>query len=164
VIVLCSLLAISNSAPAQGTAFTYPGRLNAGGSPANGSYDIAFSLYAVNAGGVAIAGATGVTNSFTTSGGTLVIFSSGSGYSSVTNIWIGMSVFLDGFSDSDTVDSIVVPNSTPNIHVAFAPGTVVLSGVAAGIHTLGIRPFLDKVYTSTDNLDNFRVTVLELAF
>jgi hypothetical protein len=59
--VLCSLLTFSNSASAQGTAFTYQGRLNSGGSPANGSYDIAFSLYAVNAGGVAIAGP--VTNS-----------------------------------------------------------------------------------------------------
>src|SRR5215472_8112172 len=59
--VLWSLSAFSNSASAQGTAFTYQGRLNAGGSPANGSYDIAFSLYASSAGGVAIAGP--VTNS-----------------------------------------------------------------------------------------------------
>jgi hypothetical protein len=49
-------LSLSNPASAQGTAFTYQGRLNTGGSPANGSYDIAFSLYATNAGGVAIAG------------------------------------------------------------------------------------------------------------
>jgi hypothetical protein len=61
VAVLYSLLAFSNSASAQGTEFTYQGRLNAGGSPANGSYDIAFSLYGTTAGGVAIAGP--VTNS-----------------------------------------------------------------------------------------------------
>jgi len=72
VAVVCSLSALSNSASAQGTAFTYQGRLNTGGSPANGTYDIAFSLYTANAGGVAVAGpvtnsAVGVTNGlFTT--------------------------------------------------------------------------------------------------
>ena len=30
---------------AQGTAFTYQGQLSSGGNPANGSYDLTFSLY-----------------------------------------------------------------------------------------------------------------------
>jgi hypothetical protein len=34
-----------DSLRAQGTAFTYQGRLNDGGSPANGSYDLQFALY-----------------------------------------------------------------------------------------------------------------------
>jgi hypothetical protein len=57
---------------AQGTAFTYQGRLNASGSPATGSYDLAFTLYTTNVTGSAIAGpvtnsATAVTNGlFTT--------------------------------------------------------------------------------------------------
>jgi hypothetical protein len=101
------------------------------------------------------------TATFTTSGGTLVLFSSGSGYSSVTGIWIGMEVLLDGVVQ----DSIVVPNSTPNIHLAFVPGTVVVSGVAAGTHTLGLQPFnYSGNITSTSNLDYLRVTVLELPF
>ena len=48
---------------AQGTAFTYQGHLNSGSGSANGSYDLQFTLYAINAGGVAIAGP--VTNSAT---------------------------------------------------------------------------------------------------
>ncbi|HTQ49612.1 MAG TPA: hypothetical protein VMJ12_02795 [Candidatus Acidoferrales bacterium] len=36
---------------AQGTAFTYQGRLNDSGSPANGSYDLRFVLYDNNVGG-----------------------------------------------------------------------------------------------------------------
>ena len=48
--------AFNLSAHAQGTAFTYQGRLNSGGSPADGSYDLTFSLFATNASGVAIAG------------------------------------------------------------------------------------------------------------
>ena len=41
---------------AQGTAFTYQGRLNVGSVPANGSYDVAFTLFATNTGGSAVAG------------------------------------------------------------------------------------------------------------
>ena len=48
---------------AQGTAFTYQGRLNDGGVPANGSYDMAFTLFATNTSGAAVAGP--VTNSAT---------------------------------------------------------------------------------------------------
>jgi hypothetical protein len=39
-----------NSVFAQGTAFTYQGRLNANGNTANGSYDFTFSLYGVSSG------------------------------------------------------------------------------------------------------------------
>jgi hypothetical protein len=61
-----------SSARAQGTAFTYQGRLYSDGAPADGSYNLAFRLYATNSGGIAIAGpvtntAVGVTNGlFTT--------------------------------------------------------------------------------------------------
>jgi len=43
-IVLASLAGVHQAA-AQGTAFTYQGRLNSGGNPANGSYDLTFSLF-----------------------------------------------------------------------------------------------------------------------
>ena len=73
-----ALLALStinyqlSTAQAQGTAFTYQGRLNTNGSPVNGSYDLTFWLFNTNIGGSYIAGpvtnsATGVTNGlFTT--------------------------------------------------------------------------------------------------
>jgi formylglycine-generating enzyme required for sulfatase activity len=67
------LLALSTLNPqlstcfAQGTAFTYQGWLMDGGNPANGSYDLSFSLYTVSSDGAVAAGpvtfsATGVTN------------------------------------------------------------------------------------------------------
>src|ERR1035441_8880026 len=50
VVLALTLLAAFNSQPttafAQGTAFTYQGRLNSGGSPAGGLYDFRFKLYA----------------------------------------------------------------------------------------------------------------------
>ena len=48
---LCSLFTAVNPAFAQGTAFTYQGRLNNNGSPANGSYDLAFTLFNTNISG-----------------------------------------------------------------------------------------------------------------
>src|SRR6266516_4624033 len=43
--MVLALLAGINQAAAQGTAFSYQGRLNDSGSPANGSYDLRFTLY-----------------------------------------------------------------------------------------------------------------------
>ena len=48
--ILCHLLALfigcaAMNLDAQGTAFSYQGQLSEGGSPANGSYDLQFSLY-----------------------------------------------------------------------------------------------------------------------
>jgi hypothetical protein len=41
----------SFSALAQGTSFTYQGRLSTLGTPSNGTYDLRFGLYSVNSGG-----------------------------------------------------------------------------------------------------------------
>jgi hypothetical protein len=45
-----------NSAVAQGTAFTYSGRLNNNGAPVNGAYDLRFTLHDASAAGNMIAG------------------------------------------------------------------------------------------------------------
>ena len=63
---------LSPSVFGQGTAFTYQGRLNDNGLPANGSYDFTFQLFTTNNGGTGLAGsvtnaAIGVSNGlFTT--------------------------------------------------------------------------------------------------
>ena len=68
-IIVCSVALLASVSPsdAQGTAFTYQGRLQDGGSPANGSYDLAFTLFDAETDGTAIAGpldlpATAVSN------------------------------------------------------------------------------------------------------
>src|SRR5215207_891139 len=69
VLAVCSALNLQPStALAQGTAFTYQGRLAVGGNAeTNGIYDFTFALFAINTGGSAVAGpvtnaAVGVTN------------------------------------------------------------------------------------------------------
>ena len=70
-LALLAALSPQPSAFAQGTAFTYQGRLNDGGSPAGGIYDLRFTIYESLTVGAGVAGpltnsATGVTNgSFT---------------------------------------------------------------------------------------------------
>src|SRR5690349_9564236 len=56
-----------STAFAQGTAFTYQGRLVVGGNTTNGVYDLTFTLFGASSGGSAVAGpvtnsAVGVTN------------------------------------------------------------------------------------------------------
>jgi Chaperone of endosialidase len=57
-ILFASVLGVSLAgARAQGTAFTYQGRLNDGASPANGNYDLRFTIYdSTNNPGIVIAG------------------------------------------------------------------------------------------------------------
>jgi len=78
VIIALALLVLSTLNPqlstafAQGTAFTYQGRLNSGTNPASGSYDLTFTLYNASSGGIGLFGpltnsAVAVTNGlFTT--------------------------------------------------------------------------------------------------
>jgi hypothetical protein len=64
--LICLLIKLcaAESLYAQGTAFTYQGRLNDGGSPAGGSYDLTFTIYdSTNIPGNVIAGP--ITNSAT---------------------------------------------------------------------------------------------------
>ena len=51
VVLCCALFTWTKSAFAQGTVFTYQGRLVDGGKPANGSYDLQFRLADAATGG-----------------------------------------------------------------------------------------------------------------
>src|SRR5271157_3809564 len=86
-----------SSAVAQGTAFSYEGRLNEGGGPANGIYDFQFAVYdSTNTPGNLIAGpltnaATGVTN-----GLFAVTLDFGPGIFSGSNYWLQLGVRTNG--------------------------------------------------------------------
>jgi hypothetical protein len=98
-----------------------------------------------------------LTNSFTSGGGTLLIFFSGNGYGSSATQKVGMNVLLDGA----VIDGTTCWTDVNNDQAAFVPKTGVVSNVAAGTHTIALYPFQS---TSTDFTDEFTVTVLELPF
>ena len=77
---------------AQGTMFTYQGRLNDKGQPATGSYDLTFSLFNVSTGGSVVAGPI-ATNAFAISNGVFSVgLDFGSGIFNGTNYWLQISV------------------------------------------------------------------------
>ena len=49
-LALAAAMSLTANVAAQGTAFTYQGRLNDGASPANGSYDLTFALFNASSG------------------------------------------------------------------------------------------------------------------
>ncbi len=84
---------------AQGTAFTYQGRLNNGGSLANGSYDLVFTLFATNRGGVALA--SPATNSATvvSNGLFIALVDFGAGVFTGGSNWLELAVRTNGNGD-----------------------------------------------------------------
>src|SRR5882672_1463700 len=84
------------TAQAQSTAFTYQGQLVSGGSPADGSYDLKFSLFNTNNSGGIIAGP--LTNSATTVSNGLftATLNFGSSLFNGTNYWLELGVRTNG--------------------------------------------------------------------
>src|SRR6266496_3886448 len=91
-VALCSLFTAVNPIFAQGTAFTYNGRLTDSGSPANGNYDLAFSVFDADSGPTQV-GST-LTNSATavSNGLFTATLDFGAGVFTGANRWLEMSV------------------------------------------------------------------------
>ena len=93
---MCSLFTAVNPIFAQGTAFTYNGRLSDGGSPANGHYDLTFSLFDADSGPTQV-GST-LTNSATvvSNGLFTATLDFGAGVFTGANRWLEISVRTNG--------------------------------------------------------------------
>jgi hypothetical protein len=90
-----AVLSVSCNALAQGTAFTYQGRLNNGGSAANGIYDLRFAVFDIASGGTQQGSA--VTNSAVNVSNALftVVLDFGDQFPG-TNRWLDVSVRTNG--------------------------------------------------------------------
>jgi len=98
-LLLLSTLNSQLSTLAQGTAFTYQGRLNQNASPANGAYDLQFSLYDAASNGNAIGGP--VTNAATsvTNGLFVAVLDFGPAMFAGADRWLEIGVRTNGSSD-----------------------------------------------------------------
>jgi len=95
-LLLLSTLNYPLSTSAQGTAFTYQGRLNDGANPANGNYDLQFTIYDALSAGNSVAGPitnapTGATNGLFT-----VTLDFGSGAFTGPALWLEIGVRTNG--------------------------------------------------------------------
>jgi hypothetical protein len=134
-LLLLSILTAQLSAVlAQGTAFTYQGRLNDGANAASGFYDLRFTVYDAAAGGAAVAGpltnaAVSVSNGLFT-----VNLNFGAGIFNGAPRWLEIGVRGSGAGDGFTA---LAPRQalTPTPYSMFAANAGLAGGVTAGAIT-----------------------------
>jgi trimeric autotransporter adhesin len=143
-------------AHAQGTAFTYQGQLVSGGAPANGSYDLTFTLYATNITGTASAGPVTNCAVSVSSGLFTTTIDFGAGAFTGTSNWLEISASTNGANNfitlaprqqltpipyaifSSTAGNVnglqIQPNTSgaPNF-IGGSPGNYVLPGVVGAV-------------------------------
>ena len=144
-----------STAHAQGTAFSYQGKLNSNGQSANGSYDLQFTLYATSVNGSPVAGpvtnlATTVSNGLFT---TTVDF--GAGVFNGTEYWLDIAVRTNGvgaFTELTPREQIL-----PTPYAIFANTASNLSGTLPAVQLSGTVPLAQLPGTLvTNNTREFR--------
>jgi hypothetical protein len=91
----CAVLALAAFSPssfAQGTAFSYQGRLNANGAPANGAYDLTFALFSSSNGPGQVGGMLTNLNTGVSNGLFAVTLDFGPGVFTGANVWLQIGV------------------------------------------------------------------------
>jgi hypothetical protein len=138
-IAMCNFCLASTSLFAQTTAFTYQGRLNSSGAPANGNYDFTFSLYnnaATNTGQI---GSTltdlsvGVTNGLFT-----VALDFGANYPGAAR-WLAIGVRTNGAASFTAMTPLQQLESVPYAVTAAAANSVASTSIS-GTLPMGLLP------------------------
>ena len=155
-LLLAAVNGCFTTAYAQGTAFTYQGRLNASGAVANGSFDIAFTLYTTNVTGTAIAGPVTKTAVVVTNGLFTTTVDFGSGAFLGTSNWLALAVSTNGANSfsilsprqqvtptpyalySATANSANFAASATTASTAGSAASVPASGIGAGTANINI--------------------------
>ena len=120
---------------AQGTAFTYQGRLVSNGNPATGNFDFGFKLYADPLGNTQL-GASYLTNAIPATNGlfvTTIDFGAGI-FTGATN-WLEVDVRTNGAASYTVLSPLQGVTPTPNAIFAAAAGSV--SGAVAAAQISG---------------------------
>jgi hypothetical protein len=156
--VLLLLLSIVNYQPstqAQGTAFTYQGRLNDGANPASGTFDLKFSLFTASSGGSVAAGP--VTNSAATVSNGLfaTAIDFGPGIFNGTTYWLEIAVRTNGGGTFATL----TPRQqlTPTPYAIFAEGASA-AGLSGTIPAASIGGTYGNPVNFNNGADSFNGT------
>ena len=150
------LLSVINDLPssfAQGTGFTYQGRLNDGGNPANGTYDLRFTVYDLSgAFGTVIAGP--ITNSATavSNGLFTVTLDFGAGVFTGASRWLEIGVKTNGSTNA----FFTLSPRQPMTATPYAITAANLTGTISG------STILDATITASKMASNQVVTSLNM--
>lgn len=157
-IVCFALLSVANcqfsTGLAQGTAFTYQGRLNDGGTPAHGTYDLRFTIYDAASGGSLVGGPVGAAPIGLTNGLFTASLDFGPQVFNGGARWLNVEVRTNGVGNFSALSPRQPLTSAPyalysaNAGVAATAATV--SSVAAGniAGTLGLAQLPATVVTN----------------
>ncbi len=137
------LLALPVSSPAQGTTFTYQGYLTDAGNGATGIYDLRFSLFDVDSGGVAVAGPLTTGGVAVSNGLFTVTIDFGSGEFDGDKLWLEIGVQTNGGGGFSTL--------SPRTQITPSPYAI-FSTTAGGVpnNTIGSAQVIDNSLTATD--------------
>ena len=126
------------STHAQGTAFTYQGRLNNNGSPANGSYDFRFKLYADSLGNTQVS-ASYLTNAIPVTNGLFITpIDFGAGIFTGSNYWLEVDVKTNNAGSYTVLSPLQAVTPTP--YAVFANTASNLSGTLPTAQLTGTIP------------------------
>lgn len=135
VLLFASLLLGAIAAHAQGTAFTYQGRLNDGTNPAHGVYDLRFKLFE-DPDGNNQAGSTLLTNGLSLTGGLFTVaLDFGAGIFNGSNYWLEVDVRTNGGSGYANLNPLQPILPTP--YAIFANTASNLSGTISSMNLSG---------------------------
>lgn len=140
-ILFASILVASLAAHAQGTAFTYQGRLQNNGVPANGAYDLQFSLRDAAVGGNPVGGTNSIAPVAVSNGLFTVTLDFGAGIFTGGERWLEIGVKSNGVAGAHT-PLTPLQRLTPSPYAIFAGGaqtatTVATGGVSSGSLAVG---------------------------
>ena len=141
--IVPALLALStfnaqlSIAHAQGTAFTYQGRLNNGDGPVNGSYDLTFTLFVTNSSGVAIAGPVTNSAAAVSNGLFTATIDFGPGVFTGTSNWLEIAVRTNGNGSFTTLAPRQPLTPTPDAIYAEGAGNLRGTLSAAQLTSIG---------------------------
>jgi hypothetical protein len=138
---LSAALALSAGAGlgfAQGTAFTYQGRLTEGANPANGTYDLRFELYSDDAGANQVGGALTNSAAAVTDGLFTAALDFGSGSLPGAARWVGIAVRTNGGGGFTALQPL--QKLTPTPYAVTAASAANLSGPLPASQLSGVLP------------------------
>jgi hypothetical protein len=133
-----AIFASINHVAAQGTAFTYQGRLNVGTNAASGKYDLAFSLFNASSGGSQRGVAFTNTATTVANGLFMVTLNFGTGIFTSTNLWLDVRVRTNGSGAFTTLSPR--QQITPTPYAIFANTASNVSGTVSAAQLSGTIP------------------------
>lgn len=134
------LLAVNNQAAGLGTAFTYQGRLTDGGNPANGPYEMSFSLYDAVTNGDLVATPVTVTPVTVSNGLFTATLDFGPSAFNGEARWVEIGVRTNSSGEPIRLSPRQLLTPTPYaLHAANAGGLISFANVPLEIRAAGFR-------------------------